>query len=145
MNKAHHYFFETIGYEFETGMVDVVSSFAKKEWGIGAVKFNAVRQDHYESTDMFVLGIPIDVTLAFEKKSKTRRLGSLMLDGVTIEYGVRFGNSKAAFNVPVLVIGAATAIGITKSNVWHVMNTIKSYLHEILDTSMDHYLLATQA
>ena len=145
MNTRNHYFFEADGHEFETEVLDIVSSFAKREWGIGSVKFSTVQQDRYEGTDVYVLGVPIDVTLAFEKKNRTRRLGAWTMDGVTIDFGIRFGNRKANFKMPVLVIGAETAIGITKNNMWVALDTIKTNVQEILNTGMDKYLLATEA
>jgi hypothetical protein len=83
--------------------------------------------------------------LAFEKKNKTRKLGALTLNGVTIDFGVRFGNGKADFNLPVLVIGAETAVGITKSNMWVALDTVKSHVREILNKGMDEYFIATEA
>ena len=144
MRTQNRYFFEAGGFEFESGVVDVVSAFAKREWGIGAVKFSTIQQDCYEGTDLFILGIPIDVTLAFEKKNKTRRLGALTLDGVTIDFGVRFGNHKATFKTPVLVIGAETALGITKANMWITLDIIRDNVQKILNTGMDEYFLATE-
>jgi len=47
--------------------------------------------------------------------------------------------------MPVLVIGAATAIGITKANMWCALDIIKSNIHKILNTGMDEYFLATEA
>lgn len=145
MRMNENYFFEAGGYEFESGIVDVVSTFAKREWGVGAVKFSTMQQDRFEGTDLFVLGVPIDVTLAFEKKNKTRKLGVLVIDGVTIDFGVRFGNYNANFKVPVLVIGAATPIGINKSNMWIVLETIKDNIKQILNAGMDKYFIATDA
>ena len=141
MRKVDKYSFEASGHEFESDVVEVVSSFAEREWGIGSVKSSTVQQDRYEGTDLYVLGVPIDITLAFEKKSNTRRLGTLLLDGVTIELGVRFGNHRANFKMPVLVIGAETATGITKSNMWLVLEIIKTNVQEILNTGMDQYFL----
>ena len=89
--------------------------------------------------------MPIDVTLAFDKKNKTRRLETLELDGVTIDLGIRFGNGKAQFKTPVLVIGAETALGITKSNMWITLEIIKSNILKILDLGMDKYFLAAEA
>jgi hypothetical protein len=141
----NNYFFEAGGYEFESGVVDVVQAFASREWGAGAVKFSTTRQDRYEGTDLFVLGVPIDVTMDFERKNKTRRLGGLSVDGITIDFGVRFGNHRVNFNVPVLVIGAASAVGITKSNMWLVLDIIKENITEILNVGMDEYFVATEA
>ena len=143
MNKR--YFFEADGHEFESDIADIVSLFAKREWGTAAVRFSTERQDRYEGTDMFVLGVPIDVTLAFDRKNRTRKLGTINLDGITIDFGIRFGNGKASFKTPVLVIGAETAIGISKGNMWVALDTIKSNIHEILNVGMDKYLLATEA
>jgi len=145
MNIRTNYFFETGGFDFESKVVDVVSTFAKREWGIGAVKFSTVQQDRYEGTDIFVLKVPIDVTLAFEKKNRTRKLGELSLDGVTIDFGVRFGNNKATFKTPVLVIGADSALGITRSNMWIALETIKDNIQKILNTGMDAYFFAIEA
>jgi len=47
--------------------------------------------------------------------------------------------------MPVLVIGAETAIGITKNNMWITLDIIKDNIHEILNTGMDEYFLATEA
>ena len=145
MNISNPYFFEAGGHEFESGIVDIVSLFAKREWGNKAVRFSTERQDKFEGTDIFVLGVPIDVTLAFDGKNKTSRIASLTLDGVTIDFGVRLGNGKAKFKTPVLVIGAGTADGITKSNMWVTLDTIKSHIRKILNTGMDNYFLATEA
>lgn len=145
MSIRTNYFFETGGFDFESKVVDVVSTFAKREWGIGAVKFSTVQQDRYEGTDIFVLKVPIDVTLAFEKKNRTRKLGELSLDGVTIDFGVRFGNNKATFKTPVLVIGADSALGITRSNMWIALETIKDNIQKILNTGMDAYFFAIEA
>jgi len=145
MSISTNYFFEAGGFDFESRMVDVVSAFAKREWGISAVQFSTVQQDRYEGTDLFVLKVPIDVTLAFDKKNRTRKMDSLTLDGITIDFGVRFGNSKATFRTPVLVIGAESALGITRSNMWVVLEAIKNNVQKILDTGMDAYFLATEA
>jgi len=145
MGVQDSYFFESGGYEFESGVVGVVSAFAKREWGNDAVKYSTVQQDRYEGTDLFVLGVPIDITLAFEKKNKTRRLETLELEGVTIDLGIRYGNGKAKFKTPVLVIGAETALGITKRNMWYVLDVIKSNVLKILNLGMDKYLLAAEA
>ena len=68
-----------------------------------------------------------------------RELGNLTLDGVTVDFGLRLGNGKAEFETPVLVIGAKRADGITKRNMWVVLDTIKTYVCEILDTGMGRY------
>ena len=145
MSISNHYFFESGGFEFEADIVDIVSNFAKREWGATAVKFSTERQDRFEGTDLFVLDVPIDVTLAFSEKNKTRRLGNLSFDGVTIDFGLRMGNGRANFKTPVLVIGAETALGITKENMWVVLDTIKSNIFDILDIGMDKYLDAVEA
>ena len=138
-----NYFFESGGYEFESGMADVVEAFATREWGSRAVKASTQSQDSYEGTDLFVLGVPIDITIDFDRKDKTRRLGGLSLDGVAIDFGIRYGNRKANFNLPVLVIGAASAVGITRSNMRLVLDIIKENIKKILNMGMDEYLLAT--
>ena len=145
MGIYNSYFFNAGGHEFESDILDILSDFAKCEWGSSAVKFSTMQQDRYEGTDVYVLGVPIDITLAFERKNRTRKLGTLTLDGVTIEFGVRFGNHKAKFKMPVLVIGAETAIGITKNNMWITLDIIKDNIQKILNMGMDKYLLATEA
>ena len=107
-------------------------------------KFN--KSGHiFEGTDIYLLGVPMDVTLAFGKKDKTRRLGNVSRDGVTVSFGVRFGNAKASFRMPVLVMGVEAAIEITKENMWITLDTLKTRIREILDLGMDEYLLATDA
>jgi hypothetical protein len=145
MFAKNQLFFEVGGYEFESGVVDIVSDFAKSEWGNKAIKFSTVQQDRYEGTDVFVLGVPIDVTLAFEKKNKTRKLGALSLNGVTIDFRLRFGNGKAKVQTPVPVIGAETAVGISKSNMWVALDTIKCHIREILNKGMDKYFVALES
>ena len=145
MGVYNSYFFESGGLEFESEIVDILSSFAQREWGIGAVKFSTTQQDHYEGTDIFVLGVPIDITLAFDKKNKTRRLGTMAMDGLNIDFGIRFGNHKANFKMPVLVIGAESVIGITKSNMWVALDAIKNNIQAIVNKGMDEYFLATEA
>jgi hypothetical protein len=142
---SQQYFFENGGYKFESEMVDILSDSAKHLWGDKSVKFSTKQQDRFEGTDLFVLGVPMDITLAFDKKNKTRRLGTISMDGITINFGVRFGNGKANFKTPVLVMGAEAASGITNNNMWVALDTIKSNIREILDVGMDKYLLATEA
>ena len=144
MCTKDNYFFDNGGHTFEAGVVDIVLSFAKSEWGHGAVKFSTMKQDFCEGTDVSVLGVPIDVTLAFGKKNKIRELGALVLDGLRIVFGVRFGNSKADFETPVLVIGAETAIGIKRSNMMITLDIIKDNIRKILNIGMDEYFLATE-
>jgi len=141
-----NYFFEAGGHEFEADMVDVITNYAKRTWTwADAVKFSTVQQDRFEGTDLFVLGVPIDITLAFEKKNRTRKLGAITIDGVTIDFGIRFGNHKANFKFPVLVIGVANVIAITKSNMWVVLGIIKDNIEEILDIGMDKYAAVADA
>ena len=139
MAMNERYFFETSGYEFESEMADFLTLFARGEWGNSAVKFSTARQDRFEGTDIFVLGIPIDITLDFAGKNKTKKLGTIKLDGVTIDLGVRFGNGVAKFKTPVLVIGAETAGGITNHNMWITLDIIKANIIKILDMGMDKY------
>ena len=138
-SMSSSYYFEAAGYEFEALMVEVVHRVAAREWGAKSVKFSTMQQDRYEGTDLFILGVPVDITLAFAKKNRTHKVGSLQFDGVTIDFGVRFGNGKVKFETPVLVIGAETAVGITKSNMWVCIDTIKRHVKEILDIGMDGY------
>ena len=140
MRMNNRYYFESSGYEFESYLSEFITLFARREWGSSAVKFSTDRQDRFEGTDIFVLGIPVDITLDFARKNKTRLLGSLELDGVTIDLGIRFGNGRADFKTPVLVIGAESACGITKQNMWVTLDTIKSNILNILDLAMDKYL-----
>ena len=139
MSISERCYFESSGYEFEAEMADFITSFAKREWGESAVKFSTEQQDRYEGTDIFLLGVPVDITLDFSGKNKTKLLDTLVIDGVTIDLGVRFGNGKADFKTPVLVIGAGTALGITKHNMYIALDTIKSNIMKILDLGMDRY------
>jgi len=143
MNNS--YFFEAGGHEFESEVVDVVSAYARRAWGESSVQFSTANQDRYEGTDLFVLGIPADITLAFAKKNRMHNLGHLTLGGVTVDFGLRLGNGKAEFETPVLVIGAKRADGITKCNMWVVLDTIKTYVCEILDAGMGRYYDAIDA
>jgi len=145
MNISERYSFETSGYEFESEMADYLTLFARREWGSSAVKFSTMYQDRFEGTDIFVLGVPIDITLDFAGKNKTRRLDTLVLDGVTVDLGIRYGNGRADFETPVLVIGAETACGITKTNMWVALDIIKSNILKILDLGMDRYFQVAAA
>ena len=142
MNISESYYFESNGYEFESEMAEFITLFARREWGEAAVKFGTKQQDFYEGTDIFLLGVPVDITLDFAGKNKTKRLDTLVIDGVTIDLGVRFGNGRADFKTPVLVIGAGTALGITKHNMYIALDTIKSNILNILDLGMDRYFQA---
>ena len=145
MNIRNLYFYERSGHEFETEFADIAARFARTQWGKGSIKFSTIKQDRFEGTDLFVLGVPIDITLAYEKKTSMRQIGSLMLEGLSIEFGIRFGNGKSRFKTPVLVIGAESALGITKGNMWIALETIKAHIQQILDTGMDSYFEATEA
>ena len=140
MNISEGYYFESSGHEFESEMADFITSFARSEWGSAAVKFSTEHQDRYEGTDIFLLGIPVDITLNFAGKNKTKRLDTLDFDGVAIDLGVRFGNGKSDFKTPVLVIGAATALGIAKHNMYVALDIIKTNILRILNLGMDGYL-----
>ena len=139
MSISASYYFESSGHEFESEMADFITQFARREWGDTAVKFSTKNQDRYEGTDIFLLGVPVDITLDFAGKNKTKWLDTLVIDGVTIDLGVRFGNGRADFKTPVLVIGAGTALGINKSNMYIALDAIKSNILKILDLGMDRY------
>jgi len=144
MGMNGRYFFESNSYEFEADMVDVITTFAKREWGVKSVKFSTRKQDLFEGTDLFVVGIPIDVTMNFAQKNNTQKLGEMDVDGISIDFGVRIGNGNVDFKTPVLVLGVESAAGIGRSNLWVVIETVKSNIKEILNKGMDKYLYATE-
>jgi len=146
--KGKHsiYFFEksSLGIEFETDMVEVISSFAKKTWGTSSVKFTTTKQDRYEGTDLFVLGIPVDITTAYKTKKRMKHLKKIVRNGMVFELGLRYGNEYCTFKTPVLVIGVKTEYcEITKANSWCVLGDIKANIEEVLNIGMDKYLWAT--
>jgi len=145
MSISEKYYFESSGYEFESEMADFITSFARKEWGDAAVKFSTELQDRHEGADIFLLGIPVDITLNFARKNKTKWLETLVLEGANINLGIRYGNGKVKFENPVLVIGAETALGITMQNMWVTLDIIKSNILRILDLGMDRYFQVVEA
>jgi len=134
--------FANTGGELEESFVDIVCVFAKSEWGNDTVKLCTVRQDRFEGTDLYVLGVPIDITMAYSRKNKMKELSYRVYEGVTIDFGLRIGNGKVTFETPVLVIGIETALGICKHNLGVVMETIKTHISDILNVGMDEYFQA---
>lgn len=138
------YSFESGGNEFEADMVDVISHYAQKEWGNSSITVSTMNQDRYEGTDVFVLGVPVDVTINYQNKRHTRKLTEMLFDGITVEFGLRTGNGRKTFKTPVLVVGVEAAAGITFGNMWAVIDSVKGKIGDILDTGMDEYFAATE-
>jgi len=139
------YFFERGGHDFESSMVEVIHQYARSAWGKGAITASTMKQDQFEGTDIFVLGVPVDITLAYEQKRQTRKLAQMSFDGITVEFGLRRGNGKSIFKTPVLVIGIEAAAGISYSNMQAVLGTIKHRIGDVINAGMDEYFGAVPA
>ena len=130
----------TSGEKLEEMLMDEISRFAIKNWGKGAFKFSAIKQDRLDGVDFFVLGVPVDVTLNYNRKNRMRKLDiSLSFEGISVDFGIRFGNGKAQFKTPVLVIGIDSALRLTHSNMAGEIGLLRDGLDQILNSGMDAY------
>ena len=136
--------FQSKGIKFEEGFADVLMTYSKKTWGKSAAKFATTQEDRYQGTDLFVLETPIDVTLNFWHKRRTKRIGTLSFDGLKINFGLRFGNAFKTFPIPVLVIGVDCAVDMEDTNLWATLENLKTQAKNILDFGFDSYFAATE-
>ena len=133
------YSWELPGLEFESDLVELISNVSKKEWGVSAFLQSTRQQDIKEGTDCVVLGVPIDVTLNFDKKNKMWDSAQIFDLGLCrIRFGVRYGNDKRSFAVPTLVIGIESYSSV-KTWLVNILDEVKKYIKEILENGIDLY------
>lgn len=134
------HFFDKIGIEFETELIERISKVSRSEWGIGSFKFSTIKEDSFDGTDCTVLGVPIDVTLNYEGKKRMKRVRrAVEVNGITVSFGIRYGNRYHEFETPVLVIGIENAVEITRNNIGYTVESLRDSLKEILEIGMDEY------
>ena len=134
------FYFDATGYCFEADIIEEMGKFAVKEWGTKSFRFSTFSEDRYMGVDCYVLGVPVDVTLAYENKRRMKRLVyTLSYDGIEISFGVRYGNGRTVFEQPVLVIGVSNALGVKNSNLRYIIDNVKDNFREILNSGMDLY------
>lgn len=114
--------------EFMTGL---------KDSGVD-VKRSTHKEDLFAGTDLFIEGIPVDVTSAFSTKDNMaitryiKRLGMYM--------GIRTGNSHVKFKEPVVVVG--NSYDPNYCNAWIIPNLaeeVRKNAQYIADEVSDTY------
>jgi hypothetical protein len=135
------YFFDSLGFTFEAAVVEYLYKSAVKAWGKRAVTYSTAREDKEEGVDFYVLKIPVDVTLNYAGKRRTKNLPCILEhEGITVRFGVRFGNACHTFKTPVLVIGVEHVFNITRFNFMDVLDSLSCKIKEMLEIGMDAYL-----
>lgn len=97
-----------MGKLFEKMVIDILVSMSKfQDDPFKAVRNSSPIQDKNEGTDLFYQGIRIDITLNFDGKVCTKKIGeSYERDSFgSVRFGLRSGNGLKFFSEPVLVIG----------------------------------------
>lgn len=103
------------------------------------------KADICEGTDMFWNKIRIDITANFSGKNHIIRLAATyninipFLGEIVIRYGIRTGNNRSMFQVPVLVVGFDLAGNLLKAYHDAVVNTIRDNWKDIMDQAEDLY------
>ena len=134
------YYFQTSGMDLEAEFQDVAITFARKEWGVGAARVSTLIEDRFAGTDMFVLDVPVDVTVHFDGKNHTTHLANITIDSwLSVSFGIRTGNGRTRFETPVLVIGVDAPGGVCSSNMGIVTDTLKRNIGSLLNRGMDEY------
>lgn len=130
---------QPIGVEFENAMIEKFGSISIKIWGNSAYNDSEESQDKLKGTDVFILGVPVDVTLNIQNKSHTTFCSKnyiVDLGFANVEFGVRFGNGHVKFENPVLVIGFNTLLG----SVLKFPNMLgQEDIKKIIESGMDFY------
>ena len=133
---------KAFGKEFESRFDDALLEYARSH--NSDLKFCMdTDQDYFEGTDFTMDGIRSDVTVDFFMKDNTECLDSRWLAwaGVRVNYGVRRGNRKTAFAVPVLVIGF-DFVDSSPRAVDYFFEQLGSHMSEIINDGADLYLNA---
>lgn len=131
--------YDTTGSLFEEAVSVAIGSVSLKRWGKGAFVTTDIVKDQHQGTDFTVLGVPMDVTLNVVGKNRTKwSKTTIDLGFGKVNFGIRTGNGKVKFAVPVLILGFTFA-DIRKSNASYLVEAFKDQIQEILETGMDIY------
>lgn len=131
----------SLGLEVEGDLIEAIV------WKIGTDCRKATREeDKNHGTDMYVYGVPCDITCDIMDKDHTVILSQryeLSFSGIKICFGVRTGNSHngyTRFDTPVLVIGFE---GLTFETMreWkeRIISVFVQKLDEIIDVGQSQY------
>lgn len=101
-------------------------------------------EDLYEGTDMFIYGIPVDITSYIEGKDRTHLFDPVVIideqKGYYVQFGVRRGNSKEDFKIPVAVIGLSTYSGqMSRWEIGDITERFQENIEEVITTLEDEY------
>jgi len=135
------------GHVLEAKLVNTCAEFYKSQSKNGLVETSVFRyatqeEDKFFGTDAFFYGLPVDFTCNFSGKNHMEDLQvSVELPKIgKIKFGVRTGNGKIRFDMPVLVIGVETNDGyLAKSAIGRVTCAVRAQLQKIIDVGTNNY------
>lgn len=97
---------KSLGQYFESELYDrmeMVSNLDVAKKNHIEIKKSTKKQDEEEGTDLFVTGIPVDLTIN-QDKNYTQWMDSMQASYSTIDFGIRAGNGKVNFKNGVVVV-----------------------------------------
>ena len=127
---------EKLGVETEGDIRNLVFAAFGKD-----AKSSTKSEDLYEGTDLYVLGVRVDFTTAFESKDHMVEIPETMNLGLsTIRFGVRTGNDYHDFDEPVLVVCIDAGNNhMLKYMYQNILDEFKQNVRRIFEKGMDLY------
>lgn len=136
------YSWDSIGNDLETELTERMAANQVDMWGHNTIKVSTYTQDRDEGTDVFVCGIPVDITLNTAKNHTFWFKNTIDLDYMSIMFGLRRRNGRSKFLLPVLVM--CIVASVSRDNYMDVVNMLIPELKAALDIGMDLYLDAVE-
>ena len=100
--------------------------------------------DIEQGTDLFIYGVPVDITFNFTGKDHLEAFAEKVdvFGGVDVSFGVRTGNSHKGFSrfkKPVLVIGIDASESFIRDWMPRIISSFIEKIDEIIDVSQSQY------
>lgn len=144
MTHFNQIFSMSTGHELESELIDTCAEFFQAKTGLvekTVFRFATQEEDKFLGTDAFIYGVPVDFTCNFAGKNYTTDTRvSVELPGIgKIRFGVRTGNGRTRFEMPVLVMGIETGAEIRKASIVRITDAVRAKMEEIVEVGSDSY------
>ncbi len=130
-----HGWHKPTGFEFEDEVVSVFKKYSEK---MGTLRYfkevSGTDLDTKQGTDLFVDGIPVDITSNFSEKRKMITLeDEVDVNGTAIKFGIRLGNGHITFKTPVMVVGIDASASFLNSYMDIIISEFAAKVDQIMD------------
>lgn len=131
----------SLGAEFEDSLaISIEDHFVAAGDRKAVQRTGGTRLDWAYGTDLFIWGIPVDLTCAIAGKDHIEKLPlTTEVFGIKVEFAVRTANYHHRFRTPVLVIGFASTESFARAWMDRITEEFCVRIEEIMDMAQSQY------